>query len=446
MTKLSALLLCVTFSLYVAAQPVNLGSTVAFGILAGSTVTNTGPTVINGSVGVSPGNAITGFGPGILVGGTIHAGDAVAAQAQSDLTAAFLDAAGRPCPGPALLGDLGGATILPGVYCTGSSLGITGTVTLNGNGNPNAVFIFQIGSTLVTAANNSNVNLIGGAKASNIFWQVGTSATLGTNTIFNGTILAQASITLTTGAALNGRALARTGAVTLGGNAVAAPPGSNAFATLSLACSFPSGVVGQPYSSPLLATGGIAPYSFSIIAGNLPGGLTLNPTTGAITGTPTTAAPAGDKSRVLDSTGASAASNCGITIAPAVSGGLSLLCASNIGQVGQTYTAALVATGGTPPYTYSISAGSLPTGLTLNPSTGVISGTPTAVGAFNYTSHVVDSTSASASSNCGPFIVVAQESPLPTPAPSSLILVTIGLVCAAIYQSRERLLRLLRRG
>src|ERR1700722_16148859 len=104
----------------------------------------------------------------------------------------------RACPGPLLPGDIGGTTLLPGVYCNASSLGITGTVTLNGNGDSNAVFIFQIGSTLITATNNSTVNLIGGAQASNVFWQVGSSATLGTYTTFNGTIMAQASITVTT--------------------------------------------------------------------------------------------------------------------------------------------------------------------------------------------------------------------------------------------------------
>jgi hypothetical protein len=444
--KLGVLLLFATFfSVCLNAQlPVSLGTAGSFAVLAGSTVTNTGATVVNGNLGVSPGTAVVGFGPGIVIGGAIHAGDSVAAQAQTDLTAAYVDAAGRPCPGPPLPGDLGGTTILPGVYCSASSVGITGTVTLNGNGDPNAVFIFQIGSTLTTAAGNSAVNLIGGAQASNVFWQVGSSATLGTNTSFNGTILAQASITLTTGAAMAGRALARTGAVTLASNGVTAPapPG----ATLSLACSFPSGTVGQSYLSPLVATGGLPPYTYSISSGSLPPGLSLIPSSGDIFGTPGTAGAFSDLSRVVDSTGAGATSNCGITIAPAGAAVLSLTCASNSGQVGRSYVSSLAAAGGTAPYTYSISAGSLPPGLTLDPSTGALSGTPLTAGTFNYTARVADSTGASATASCGPFIVAAAPPPLPVPAPPSLILVGIGMACAAMYPARKRLRRLLRRG
>jgi hypothetical protein len=150
--------------------------------------------------------------------GTIHAADAVAAQAQVDLTAAYNDAAGRT-PATALPGDIGGMTLTPGVYNASSSLGITGTVTLDGQGDPNAVFIIQVGSALTTASG-SVVNLINGAQACNVFWQVGSSATLGTGSTFNGNILALTSITATTGANVNGRLLARNGAVTLDTNVV----------------------------------------------------------------------------------------------------------------------------------------------------------------------------------------------------------------------------------
>jgi hypothetical protein len=219
MKKLRALLLCLLCSLCLKAQaPVNLGSAANFGVLAGSTVTNTGASVVTGSVGVSPGSAITGFPPGTVTGGAVHAADAPAAQAQIDLTAAYTDAAGRP-PGTAISGDLGGRTLAPGVYTAATSIGITGTVTLNGAG----VYIFQIGSTLTTASS-SQVVLTGGATAANVFWQVGSSATLGTGSSFNGNILAQASVTETTGALLNGRALARTGAVTLDTNTDSLPP------------------------------------------------------------------------------------------------------------------------------------------------------------------------------------------------------------------------------
>jgi hypothetical protein len=404
--------LLLMFTLCMKAQtPVPLGTAGSFAVLAGSTVTSTGNTVVNGNLGVSPGSAVTGFGPGIVINGATYIGvGSLAGTAQGDLTAAYNNAAGRACPGPVLPGDIGGTTLLPGVYCNSSSVGITGTVTLNGNGNPNAVFIFQIGSTLTTAATNSNVNLIGGAQASNVFWQVGTSATLGTSTIFNGTIMAQASVTVNTGAVLNGRALARTGAVTLAGNAVTVPPVGGAV-TPTVTCSFPSGKVGVAYASSLVGTGGTPPYTYSITAGSLPAGLTLNSSTGAITGTPTTAGAFSDTSGVLDSLSASSTSSCGITIAPASASSLSVTCASNSGQVGRPYVSSLVAVGGTAPYTYSISAGSLPPGLTLSSSTGVISGTPTASGSFSYTARVVDSLSASATSSCGPFI----SAPAPPP-------------------------------
>ena len=333
---------------------------------------------------------------------------------KDDLTTAYSDAAGRACPGPPLPGNIGGSVIAPGVYCAASSVGITGTVTLNGNGNPNSVFIFQIGTTLTTAAGNSAVNLIGGAQASNVFWQVGSSATLGTNTVFNGTIMALASVTVTTGAVLNGRALARNGAVTLDSNVITTPsssPGGGA-GVPSVTCSFPSGQVGVAYSSSLVATGGTPPYTYSITAGSLPTGLALNPATGAITGTPSAAGAFGDTSTAVDSVGSSSSSSCGITIAAASASSLSLTCGSNSGRVGQPYISSLVATGGAPPYTYSITAGGLPSGLTLSSSTGAITGTPTAADAFSDMSRVVDSAGASSTSSCGITIAAAPAATL----------------------------------
>jgi len=201
---------------------VNLGTSQSFAVLGGSTVTNTGPTVITGNVGVSPGSSVTGFPPGTVAGGSIHAADAVAAQAQSDLTTAYNAAAGTPC-GIDLTGqDLGGLTLTPGVYCFTSSAALTGTLTLNFQGNPDALFLFKIGSTLTTASGSSVVlsNTAGATCPTNLFWQVGSSATLGTGSTFAGNILALTSITATTGASLTGRALARNGAVTLDTNTV----------------------------------------------------------------------------------------------------------------------------------------------------------------------------------------------------------------------------------
>jgi hypothetical protein len=192
----------------------------SFSVLGGSAVTNVGPSVISDDLGVSTGSSITGFPPGI-VNGTQHPNDAVAAQAQSDLTTAYNNAAGQ-APDASLPPDIGGLTFDPGVYNASSSLGLTGTVTLDAHGNGEAVFIFQVGSTLTTASA-SSVLLINGADPCKVFWQIGSSATLGTTTAFAGTIMALTSATLTTGASVNGRVLARNGAVTLGTNVITTP-------------------------------------------------------------------------------------------------------------------------------------------------------------------------------------------------------------------------------
>jgi hypothetical protein len=195
----------------VAAQPpVGMGTADSFAVLAGQTVTNTGPSVITGDVGVSPGTAVVGL---VAVTGTIHAGDAAVDRAQSDLTTAYDDAAGRTPP-VLVAADLGGLTLAAGVYKSASSLGLTGALTLDAQGDPNAVFVFQAGSTLTTASM-SQVNLVNGAQACNVFWQIGSSATLGTASGFAGNILALTSISLNDGVTVQGRALARNGSVTL---------------------------------------------------------------------------------------------------------------------------------------------------------------------------------------------------------------------------------------
>lgn len=204
----------------------------SFGVLAGSTVTNTGASVVTGNVGVSPGLAIVGFPPGTATG-TLQSGGATPAQAQTELTTAYNAAAGAVC-NTVLTGiDLGGLTLVPGVYCFAAGAQLTGNVTLNFLGDPNAAFVFQIGSTLTTAAGSSvlAINAGGAGCLPNINWQVGTSATLGTTTQFAGNILADQSITLTTGANLRGRALARIAAVTLDSNQnVGGCPAAAAFA------------------------------------------------------------------------------------------------------------------------------------------------------------------------------------------------------------------------
>jgi hypothetical protein len=349
--KLGAVLVCVAFCvrLQAAQLPVTLGSTVSFAVLASSTVTNTGPTVLNGNLGLSPGSAVTGFPPGsVALPFSMHIDDGTAVTAQNDLTAAYNDAAtSNRDGGPVntLPGDIGGLTLAPGLYNTGSTLGITGVVTLSGPG----VFVFQIGSALTTAVG-SQVVLTNGAQAANIFWQVGSSATLGVGSIFYGTILAQASVTVNSGAALNGRALARTGAVTLAANTITEP------------------------------------------------------------GPATNGGPAGP---------------------------LAVTCPNSAAQVGITYNSLLAASGGTPPYRYSI-AGTLPAGLSLNTATGVVTGTPSGAVTSNFTATAMDAAEGSASSSCS---IIAVTQPSTVPAPSSLNLVLIGLACVVLYRSRQRIMR-----
>src|SRR6202790_4486018 len=199
-----------------ATATVGLGSAASFSVLAGSTVTNTGPTSMFGDLGLSPGSSVTGA-PQVL--GATHVDDAVAIGAKNALTTAYNDAASRPPNGSAGT-DLSGQTFTAGVRFASSSLLLSaGSVTLDAQGNPNAVFIFQIGSTLTTASNTS-VSLVNGAQACNVFWQVGSSATLGTGTRFVGTVMALASIHANTAATIHGRLLARTAAVTLDTNTI----------------------------------------------------------------------------------------------------------------------------------------------------------------------------------------------------------------------------------
>jgi hypothetical protein len=217
-----------------ATQP-KLGTALNFAVLAGSTITDTGPTVITGNLGLSPGTAVTGFPPGSVTG-TQHVTDAVALQAQNDLITAYTSAASAPSTSDLTGQDLGGKNLVPGVYTFSSSAQLTGPLTLSGNG----VFIFRIGSTLTTASN-AVVRLTNGAQACAVYWQVGSSATLGSATQFQGNLMALTSITMVTGAnILTGRALARNGALTLDTNRITPPAGTCTVASASGSGSAPT--------------------------------------------------------------------------------------------------------------------------------------------------------------------------------------------------------------
>jgi hypothetical protein len=249
------------------AQEVNLGTANNFAVLSGSAVTSTGNTVVNGDLGEYAGTSVTGFPPGI-VNGTLHVADAVAQQAQNDLTAAYNQAAGLAPTGGNLTGqNLGGLTLTPGVYSFSSSAALTGTLTLNDLGNPDAVFVFQIGSSLTTASASSIVTINDGGSSTpgiSVFWQVGSSATLGTTTAFEGNILADQSITLNTGASvLDGRLLAENGAITLDDNTITAPPAELVS----------SGVPETGSTLPLLGSALAALFAFGRRFSSLPGKL-----------------------------------------------------------------------------------------------------------------------------------------------------------------------------
>jgi type VI secretion system secreted protein VgrG len=252
-----------------------LGAAASYAVLGGQTVTNTGPTTITGDLGVSPGTSVTNFPPGIVTGGSIHSADASALQAQAAVTTAYNALAAQPCTADLSGQDLGGMTLTEGVYCLSSSAQLTGQLTLNAQGSASAVFVFKIVSTLTTASN-SSVMVTNGGVDCNVFWQVGSSATIGTGTVFVGNIFALTSIALQTGASVSGRALARNGAVTLDTNHVGFEACAGSTATAS------------PTASPTASATGTATATTTPTA--TPVGQTPTPTATPVGQTPTPSA------------------------------------------------------------------------------------------------------------------------------------------------------------
>lgn len=287
---LVVMLVTAAFASSAQAASAPLGTADTFAVLAGSTVTNTGPSVISGDVGLSPGSSVTGFPPGTVTNGTIHVADGVASQAQSDLTTAYNVFAGQPSSAT-ISGDLAGDTLSPGVYTSSTStpgIALNGDLTLDAHGDPNAVFVFQAKSTLIVGSG-SHVRLINGAQACNVYWQVGSSATIGTGSQFVGNILALTSISLTTGATLDGSALARNGAVTLDTNLITKAGCSTTSPTPPVATDTSATTsTGQPVTVVLLGSDSTgAPVTYAITSG--PANGTLGPidqATGTVIYTP----------------------------------------------------------------------------------------------------------------------------------------------------------------
>lgn len=418
---------------------VSLGTAENFGVLGGSAVTNTGSSLIVGDVGVSPGTSVTGFPPGVVMPpGVIHAADAVAAQAQTDLTTAYNALAATPTLVDLTGTNLGGLTLGPGVYGFDSSAQLTGALTLDAQGNPNAIFIFKIGSSLTTASG-SSVDVINGGSDCNVFWQIGSSATLGTTTSFAGNLLALTSITLNTGAATSGRALARNGAVTLdGSNVTICPRPAIVCPTIVLApASLPSGGVGLAYSQILTATGSAAlPYTYVVSSGSLPAGLSLDGATGLLDGLPTAFGTYSFTVTATDANGCAGSQLYSIVIAGPACPPISLSpVALPSGAIGVVYGATVVASGGTPPYSYSVGGGSLPPGLALNSTTGAITGTPLSAGIFNFTLVATDSLGCPGSR---PYtLAIPQTTAIPTLSEWSLILLALMMGMTAVKALRR---------
>lgn len=271
--------------------PVNLRSASTYGVLGASEVTNTGPTIVNGDVGISPGTSVTGFteGPGIIVGGVLNTNNEPATLAQGDLTEAY-NVAASLTPLESGITQLNGRSLTPGVY-SGGAVDLADTGALAFAGSAESVWVIQASSSL-TIGSGTVMTFSGGASACNVFWQVGSSATIGESAQFAGTVLAQTSITAITSAVITGRLLARTGAVTLDTNTITVPEDCPTTGTTTETVEITSGApsdatAGTPYSFTVTADGIPAP-TYTVTSGSLPAGLTLDATTGVISGTPTT--------------------------------------------------------------------------------------------------------------------------------------------------------------
>ncbi len=352
-----------------AQTPPALRAADSFAVLAPAII-NSGPSKVTGNLGASA----SGFPPGTVAVGRMFS-RSESAQALSDADLAYSDLAGRPCQHP-----FEGATLAPGVYCSSSSVELAGTLTLDAGGNAGAVWIFQIGGALTTAPQ-SAVRVVNGGFEGNVFWQVGGAVTLGAGSAFAGTIDALTNITLESGASLSGRALAGN-TVTLNGNNVSlcCKPITVSPATLYEA------KAGVLYSETITASGGAPPYVFTVFSGALAQGLILAPN-GTLTGTPALDSSFSVVIMATDSHGCSGIRPyviCDIALPPLPQ------------HVCAVYCQKIMPIGGVAPYTFRVTAGALPPGLTLS-ADGTLCGTATAAGCYTFTITVTDALSCSAS-------------------------------------------------
>lgn len=359
-----------------AQSPPSLGSAASFAVLGASRVTNSGSTIISGNAGVSPGSTVTGLSQSNFVLGDRRVNDSLAQQAQKDNTAAYADLAARPC-GTTLVGVVGKLTLAPDVYCLPPSTILTGPLTLDAGGNRDAVWIFQIESSLTTAPQ-STVQTINDGRDNKVFWQIGGPATFGAASTFTGNVLARADITLDHDANVSGRLLTQTGAVTLDDGAV------------TICCDLldmtphllPHGTVGTPYAVTLTALDGKPPYTFAMAAGELPPGITFSAS--GFSGTPTANGVFQAAIVVTDADGLNCIrvytiSICGLITLPPLPQPL-VACIR--------YDESIAASGGTEPYVYSVTG--LPEGLVPPMPDGFLSGTPSTTGDYDFTVTATD--------------------------------------------------------
>ena len=416
----------------------SLGSAQSFAIVGGSAVTAAGTgTVITGDVGVSPGTSITGFPAGATVVAPFatHANDPAALAAQSAVTSLYSTLAGTAAAVPLVM-ELGGTTVTPGAYSFGSTANIAAgtTLTLNGTG----TYIFQVGSAL-TANVLSNVVLTNGASACSVFWQITSAATLNGIT-FAGNVVAQAGITLGSGAQLTGRALVTAaGPVTMAGNdsvgGCSAPPPPVCPPITLTPTTLPGGTVGIAFNQTIAGNGGVPAYTFSVTTGTLPSGLTLT-SAGILAGTPTTAGTSAFTIRGTDANGCFASTAFTIVIAaapppPPVCPPITLTPTTLPGAtVGIAFNQTIAGNGGVPAYTFGVTTGTLPSGLTLT-SAGILAGTPTTAGTSAFTIRGTDANGCFASTA---FTIVIAAAPPPPPVcppitltPTTLPGATVGI-------------------